>query len=112
MFFGWMANNLTLLLMVLSPSGFALLSESTSLFRIPSGSSRGTMKRDDLKEPRGFPDSSAGRESACNAGDRSSIPGSGRSAGEGIGYTFQVAWVSLIAQAEVKNHPTMWKTCV
>ena len=34
----------------------------------------------------GFPDSSVGKESACNAGDPSSIPGSGRSAGEGIGY--------------------------
>ena len=32
-----------------------------------------------------FPDSSAGKESACSAGDPSSIPGSGRSAGEGIG---------------------------
>ena len=34
-----------------------------------------------------FPDSSAGEESACNAGDPSSIPGLGRSTGEGIGYT-------------------------
>ena len=34
----------------------------------------------------GFPDSSVGKESACNAGDPGSIPGSGRSAGEGIGY--------------------------
>ena len=33
----------------------------------------------------GFPDSSVGKESACNAGDPSLIPGSGRSAGEGIG---------------------------
>ena len=33
----------------------------------------------------GFPDSSVGKESACNAGDPGSIPGSGRSAGEGIG---------------------------
>ena len=31
----------------------------------------------------GFPDSSAGKESDCNAGDPSSIPGSGRSSGEG-----------------------------
>ena len=34
----------------------------------------------------GFPDSSVGKESACNAGDPGSIPGSGRSTGEGIGY--------------------------
>ena len=37
----------------------------------------------------GFPDSSIGKESACNAGDPSLIPGSGRSAGEGIGYPLQ-----------------------
>ena len=37
----------------------------------------------------GFPSSSAGKESACNAGDPGSIPGSGRSTGEGIGYPFQ-----------------------
>ena len=36
-----------------------------------------------------FPDSSFGKEFACNARDTSSIPGSGRSAGEGIGYPFQ-----------------------
>ena len=34
----------------------------------------------------GFPGSSAGKKSACNAGDPGFIPGSGRSAGEGIGY--------------------------
>ena len=34
----------------------------------------------------GFPDSSVGKESACNAGDSGSIPGLGRSAGEGISY--------------------------
>ena len=34
----------------------------------------------------GFPGSSAGKESACSAGDPGSIPGSGRSPGEGIGY--------------------------
>ena len=33
----------------------------------------------------GFPDSSVGKESECNAGDPGSIPGSGRSAGEWIG---------------------------
>ena len=38
-------------------------------------------------ETEGFPDRSAGKESACNAGDLNSIPGSGRSAGEEIGYT-------------------------
>ena len=33
-----------------------------------------------------FPDSSVGKESACNAEDPGSIPQSGRYAGEGIGY--------------------------
>ena len=37
----------------------------------------------------GFPDSSVSKESACNAGDLSSISGSGRSAGEGKGYPLQ-----------------------
>ena len=38
----------------------------------------------------GFPDSSVGKESAYRAGDPSSIPGSGRSPGEGIGYPIPV----------------------
>ena len=37
----------------------------------------------------GFPGGSAGKESACNAGDLSSIPGLGRSLGEGNGYPLQ-----------------------
>ena len=37
----------------------------------------------------GFPGSSAGKESACNAGDSGLIPGSGRSPGEEIGYPLQ-----------------------
>ena len=53
-----------------------------------------------------FPHSSAGKESACNAGDIGSIPGSGRSAGEGIGYPLQYSWASLVAQL-VKNPPAM-----
>ena len=36
----------------------------------------------------GFPGSSAGKESACNAGDPGLIPGLGRSPGEGKGYPF------------------------
>jgi len=46
----------------------------------------------------GFPGSSAGKESTCNAGDPGSIPGSGRSPGEGIGYPLQYSWASLVAQ--------------
>ena len=41
----------------------------------------------------GFPDSSVGKESACNAGDSGSIPGLGRAAGEGIGYLLQYSGV-------------------
>ena len=37
----------------------------------------------------GFPDSSVGKESACNVGDLGSIPGLGRSPGEGKGYPLQ-----------------------
>ena len=60
---------------------------------------------------RGFPDSSVGKESACNAGDPGSIPGAGRSSGEGIGYPLQYSWASLVAQL-VKNLPAMQETWV
>ena len=46
----------------------------------------------------GFPDSSVGKESTCNAGDPSLIPGLGRSAGERIGYPLKYSWASLVAQ--------------
>ena len=59
----------------------------------------------------GFSDSSVGKESACNAGDPRSIPGSGRSPGEGVGYPLQYSWASLVAQL-VKNPPSMWETWV
>jgi len=55
--------------------------------------------------------SSVGKESSCNAGDPGSIPGSERSAGEGIGYPLQYSWGSLVAQL-VKNPPVMWETWV
>ena len=58
-----------------------------------------------------FPDSSVGKESACNAGDPSSIPGLRRSPGEGIGYPLQCSWSSLVAQL-VKNLPAMQETWV
>ena len=55
-----------------------------------------------------FPGSSVGKESTCNAGDPGSISGSGRSAGEEIGYLLQYSWASLVAQT-VKNLPAMWE---
>ena len=57
----------------------------------------------------GFPDSSVGKESACNAGDPGSISGSGRSAREGTGYPLQFSWATLVAQL-VKNPPAMQET--
>ena len=58
-----------------------------------------------------FPHNSVGKESACTAEDPSSIPGLGRSPGEGIGYRLQYSWASLVAQL-VKNPPAMWETWV
>ena len=54
----------------------------------------------------GFPNSSVGKESAFNSGDPGSIPGLGRSAGEGIGHPLQYSWTSLVAQL-VKSQPAM-----
>ena len=66
----------------------------------------------------GFPCGSAGKESACSARDLGSIPGLGRSSGEGKGYPFQYSGLenvfsraSLIAQL-VKNPPAMQETLV
>ena len=59
----------------------------------------------------GFPGGSVGKESTCNAGDPGSIPGSGRSPGEGIGYPLQYPWASLVAQT-VKNPPAVQETWV
>ena len=58
-----------------------------------------------------FPDSWVGKDSACNAGDPSLIPGWGRFTGEGIGYPPQDSWSSLVAQL-VKNPPAMQETWV
>ena len=54
----------------------------------------------------GLPDSSVGKESTCNAGDPSLIPGLGRSAGEGTGSPLQYSWAFLVAQL-VKNLTAM-----
>ena len=60
---------------------------------------------------RGFLGSSIRKESACNTGDPSWIPGPGRSPGEGIGYLFQYSWASLVAQM-VKKLPAKQETWV
>ena len=75
----------------------------------PSPASR-TLYELDLSHPLSlFPYSSAGKESAYNAGDPGLLPGSGRSTGDGIGYTLQCSWASLVAQL-VKNLPTIQET--
>ena len=61
--------------------------------------------------PESFPGSSAGIESACNAGDLGSTPELGRSPGEVIDYPLQYSWASPVAQM-VKNLPAMWETWV
>ena len=59
----------------------------------------------------GFPCGLAGKESTCNAGELGLIPGSGRSAWEGIGYSLQCSWAFLVAQL-VKNLPAVWEAWV
>ena len=55
------------------------------------------------------PGGSAGKESACNAGDLGSTPVWGRYPGEGKGYPLQYSWAFLVAQM-VKNLPAMRET--
>ena len=45
------------------------------------------------------------------ARDSGSVPGLGRSAGEGIGYPLQYCWAFLVAQL-IKNPPAVWETWV
>ena len=59
----------------------------------------------------GVPGSSAGKQYTCNAGDPDLIPGSGRLAGEGIGYPLQYSWAYLVTQT-VKNPPAVQETWV
>ena len=73
----------------------------------PTGQMRMRLWRPEI----GLPDGSAGRESACNAGDPSWIPGLGSSPREGTGYPLQYSWASLGAQM-VKNPPAMPETWV
>ena len=65
----------------------------------------------DYTNLRGFPNSSVGKESPCNAGDLGSVPWVGKICWRGIGYPLQCAWTSLVAQL-VKNPPATWETWV
>ena len=58
-----------------------------------------------------FPGSLAGEESSFNGGDPGSIPGSGKSPGEGHGNPLHYSWASPLVQT-VKNLPTMQETWV
>ena len=58
-----------------------------------------------------IPDSSVGKESACDAGDPGLIPGLGRCPREGTGYPLQYSWASTVTQL-VENLPTMRETWV
>ena len=57
---------------------------------------------------KGFPDSSVGKESACNAGDPRLIPGSGRSPGEGKGYPLQYSGLENSMDCIVQGVANSW----
>ena len=59
----------------------------------------------------GLPNISDSKESTSDAENLSSIPGLGRSFGEGIGYPLQYSWALLVVQL-VKNLPAMRETWV
>ena len=50
---------------------------------------------------RGFPCGSDGKEYACSAGDLGSIPGLGKSPGDGKGYPLQYSGLSEIYAAKI-----------
>ena len=56
----------------------------------------------------GFPESSVGKESACNAGDPSLIPGLGRSPGEGKGYPLQYSGLENSMDCVVHGVAKSW----
>ena len=60
---------------------------------------------------KGFPGSSVGKASSCNAGGPTLVPGSGRCTGEGLGYPLQYSRASPVAQLG-KNLPTRRETWV
>ena len=67
------------------------ISDLRELYSMVCGDLNGKeiQQRRNIYIPQGFPDSSAGKESACNGGDLASIPGLGRSAGGGYGNSLQ-----------------------
>ena len=61
------------------------------------------MNKDEL-----FPDSSAGKESACNVGDLGLIPGLGRCPGEGKGYSLQYSGLTNSMECIVYGVAKSW----
>ena len=55
-----------------------------------------------------FPCGSAGKESTCNVGDRGSIPGLGRSPGEGKGYPLQDSGPENPMDCRVRGFTKSW----
>ena len=62
----------------------------------------------ELNCSKGFPGGSAGKDSACSVGDLDSIPGLGRSPGEGKGYPLQYSglenFMGCIVHGVTKSH--------
>ena len=58
----------------------------------------------------GFPGSSVGKKSICNAGDPGLIPRLGRFSGEGIGCPLHYSWVSFYLAQQIKNLPEVQET--
>ena len=56
----------------------------------------------------GFPDSSVGKESICNAGDSCLIPGLGKFNGEGIGYPLQYSGLENSMDCVVHGVAKSW----
>ena len=59
-------------------------------------------------DEKGFPCGTAGKESACNTGDLGSIPGLGRSPGEGKGYTLQYSGLENTTDCIVHGVTKSW----
>ena len=66
------------------------------------------MKLKDNYSLEGFPCGSAGKESACNVRDLGSIPGLGRSSGEGKGYPLQCSGLENSMDGMVHGVAKSW----
>ena len=99
----------------LSPRIAQLVKNPPAMQETPFNSRVGKicLRRDRLPTPvfLGSPCGSAGKESTCNVGDLGSVPGLGKSPGEGKGYPLQYLGASLVAQM-IKNPLAMWETWV